>query len=91
MHILAARDPAMSCLDSPHVSFQVIVGARQVLDIVASEQPPPAVAEGLINVSGNPSIFFIRVSRYFGEQLGQVVVNGLGNTLAGEWRLVGLL
>ena len=42
-------------------------------------------------MSCNPLIFFIRVGHYFGEQLGQVVVNGLSNTLTGEWRLSRLL
>jgi hypothetical protein len=36
-------------------------------------------------------VFFICASRYFGEQLSQVVVNGLGDTLTGQWWLVRLL
>jgi hypothetical protein len=60
MDVLVTRDAAVACLDPSHVPFQIIIGAWQVFDIIASKQPPPAAAKGLVNVT-----IFLRNGRAF--------------------------
>jgi hypothetical protein len=79
VYFLTACDSALPGFETPEERFHLVVGPRQTLNLVASEQTPPTVAEGLVDMAGYLLVEIVTGQVDRGDQVDQIAVHPVSN------------
>jgi hypothetical protein len=79
VYFLTTCDSALPGFETPEERFHLVVGSRQTLNLVTSEQTPPTAAEGLVDMVGYLLVEIVTGQMNRGDQVDQVAVYPVSN------------